>query len=250
MTPELQLATALRRGCTGHDVKRVQEWLTLAGLAVAIDGDYGPATQEAVARFQRRCDLEPDGVVGPRTWRYLVQPMALATGKIFDLGTTPRPLGELVVAYAREQLRARAREVGGQNRGPWVRLYMEGRDGEPWAWCAGFACWCLRQACESLGVPLPIRPSFSCDQLALSARREGRLLREPVGADRARVTPGSLFLVRRTDTDWIHVGIVTATGPETFDTIEGNTNDDGSREGYEVAARVRAWRAGIDFVVS
>jgi hypothetical protein len=35
---------------------------------------------------------------------------------------------------------------------------------------------------------------------------------------------------------------------DTFKTIEGNTNDDGSYEGYEVRVRVRGY-AGIDFVV-
>jgi hypothetical protein len=35
---------------------------------------------------------------------------------------------------------------------------------------------------------------------------------------------------------------------DTFKSIEGNTNDDGSYEGYEVCARVRGY-AGIDFIV-
>jgi hypothetical protein len=54
--------------------------------------------------------------------------------------------------------------------------------------------------------------------------------------------------VRRTDADWQHVGIVTATEPDAFHTIEGNTNDDGSREGYEVCERVRGYDKK-DFVV-
>ena len=48
---------------------------------------------------------------------------------------------------------------------------------------------------------------------------------------------------------YAHTGIVVQAGPDTFKTIEGNTNDDGSAEGYEVCARVRGY-TGIDFIVT
>jgi hypothetical protein len=35
---------------------------------------------------------------------------------------------------------------------------------------------------------------------------------------------------------WIHTGMVSVLHEETFDTIEGNTNDEGSANGYEVRA--------------
>ena len=58
---------------------------------------------------------------------------------------------------------------------------------------------------------------------------------------------GSIFLVRDTATDWTHTGIVTGADLDSFDTIEGNTNDDGLREGTEVCARSRGYTAK-DFV--
>jgi hypothetical protein len=41
---------------------------------------------------------------------------------------------------------------------------------------------------------------------------------------------------------------VISAGPTTFETIEGNTNDSGDREGFEVCARVRGYDSK-DFVV-
>jgi hypothetical protein len=67
--------------------------------------------------------------------------------------------------------------------------------------------------------------------------------------DKAEIRPGSLFLNRRTSTDWDHTGIVVkSVGEEVFLTIEGNTNDDGSREGYQVCQRVRGYEEK-DFIL-
>ena len=125
--------------------------------------------------------------------------------------------------------------------GPWVRLYMGGREGNEFAWCAGFACFVLKQACDSLGVAMPIKASVSCDSLAASAKQRNVFLGEQKAKVNA-VTPGSFFLNRRTPDDWTHVGIVTAAADGFFKTIEGNTNDEGSREGYEVCARNRGYK--------
>ena len=45
-----------------------------------------------------------------------------------------------------------------------------------------------------------------------------------------------------------HTGIIASAGPDTLQTIEGNTNDDGSAEGYEVCARTRGY-TNMDFIV-
>jgi hypothetical protein len=74
---------------------------------------------------------------------------------------------------------------------------------------------------------------------------------EPRPSQRSRITPGSFFLRLATDGEpfrYAHTGIVVDAAADTFKTIEGNTNDDGSHEGYEVCARVRGY-AGIDVVV-
>lgn len=233
-----KLRQPLRRGDQQGQVKLVQEWLSLHGEHVAIDGDFGPATEAAVRDFQAKVEVEVTGIVDAATFGRLVAPMKAALAAIPAGG---RSLGELLLAYARQHLAQHPLEVGGQNRGPWVRLYMKGNEGPPWAWCAGFACFCLKQACDTLDIEPPIAASFSCDVLANAARDKGRL----VGRDKAG--PGSFFLVRQTPTDWTHVGIVVSTSEQTFKTIEGNTNDDGSREGYEVCARTRGYNR-MDFI--
>jgi hypothetical protein len=93
-----------------------------------------------------------------------------------------------------------------------------------------------------------LKTSVSCDILAANAKEKGIFLNESEIEDKAQITKGSFFLNRRTPTDWVHTGIVMRTEDEVFHTIEGNTNDEGSREGYEVCKRIRGYKKK-DFVV-
>lgn len=239
---DLKLTKELKRGDTQGQVKLIQEWLCLHQEAVGTDGDFGPATERAIKSFQAKNGITQTGVVDNNTFEKLTAPMKAALKEITP--TVGQPLGELVVAYAQQHLRQHPREVGGQNRGPWVRLYMDGNEGEPWAWCAGFACYCLKRACETLKQPLPITLSFSCDDLAKSAKNKGKFV------NHSAIKAGSLFLVRKTASDWTHTGIVIDVDTETCKTIEGNTNDDGNREGYEVCTRIRSRKnEKLDFIL-
>jgi hypothetical protein len=230
-----------RRGERGRPVQQVQEWLTLHESAgnIEIDGDFGPMTEAALKRFQARAGLPVTGVADAATFAALVAPMKAALAPIAPRG---RSLGELTAAYAQQHLRQRPREVGGANKGPWVRLYMDGHDGPEFLWCAGFATWCLRAAAEALKVPMPLPRTFSCDVLGVAARKQGRLLVEPLTPEQCRrITPGSLFLVRKTASDWIHTGIIVSATERELLTIEGNSNDEGGREGHEVCLRSRGY---------
>jgi peptidoglycan hydrolase-like protein with peptidoglycan-binding domain len=222
----------------------VQEWLSLHGIKVAVAGDFGPATAAAVRTFQERVGLPRTGVVDRATFDRLVAPI---TAALQTLAVPPgATLGQMTVAYARQHLAQRPREVGGENRGPWVRLYMDGNEGKEWLWCSGFATFVQRQAAATLGVKVPVGRTFSCDELAGRAKQATCFV---AGCpDFHRITPGSLFLVQKTASDWQHVGIVTSAERDAFHTIEGNTNDDGAREGYEVCERVRSYDRK-DFVI-
>lgn len=235
---DLKLTKPFQKGAKKGQVKLVQEWLSLHGEHVAIDGDFGLATESALQNFQSKSKLPSTGIVDESTFNALVLPMANALAPILANG---KSLGELVVAYAKQHLIQHPREIGGQNTGPWVRLYMNGNEGDEWPWCAGFACFCLKQACASIKQSLPIKSTLSCDSLAAFAKEKGLFVTS------TQAGPGSFFLARRTDTDWTHTGIVMEINSEIMKTIEGNTNDEGSREGYEVCARTRGLNK-MDFI--
>ena len=67
-TPTIQI------GAKGSAVKDLQELLLqrvgVGGLSA--DGDFGQITELAVKVFQNRNFLEDDGIVGPLTWRVLL----------------------------------------------------------------------------------------------------------------------------------------------------------------------------------
>ncbi|PJE95110.1 peptidoglycan-binding protein [Streptomyces carminius] len=59
-------------GHAGPEVAEVQCLLRRAGIEPGdIDGIYGPLTQRAVERAQKRDGLVVDGIVGPHTWKAL-----------------------------------------------------------------------------------------------------------------------------------------------------------------------------------
>lgn len=247
----------LKRGSTDAGVKRVQEWLTLHGHATGIDGDYGPATAAAVEAFQRVAGCLRDdnaGVVDVETWGALIAPMDRAE----IVSSMPDKFGDRVSRIARAHLAAKAREVGGDNRGPWVRLYGRGIDQsrvEFFPWCQAFASHVWLKAARELRLDLPFAlatdggsVSFYVPWVVDKARTAGKF--RP-GAGAPAVPVGSMFFVpgdingRRSH---IHVGLVIEDGGDVVTTVEGNTNASGGANGFEVALRYRR-KANIDFGV-
>jgi hypothetical protein len=237
-------------GSEGPDVARVQEWLNLSGYGVSIDSDFGPATSKAVADFRKKRKLvnsptEKDlDHVDEVLFKALVQPMTNACAHIAP-GSLSLPA--LLVRYAIQHLNQHPREIGGQNKGPWVRLYMDGKQGKDWPWCAGFVSYCLHQAARSLNVVQPIGSSFCCDTLAGEAKKADRFVNSKSAAADPDKIVGSIFLLKSGESKWSHTGIVIDAAAGIVHTIEGNTNDDGSPEGYEVCRRTRPV-SKLDFI--
>jgi len=242
VTKELSFDGVIRRGDHGRGVRRVQEWLKINGFATGIDGDFGPATESCVTRFQASREQPETGEVDEQTWDLLIDPLVKALAPL-QLSANTR-LSDAVLRVAEQHLKQHPIEVGGDNRGPWVRIYLDGHEGPGWRWCAGFVTFVMKQACMELGQSFPVEGSYSCDSLAYQAKHAGLFVPgaelESGSASWADLGSAQIFLVRKTSTDWVHTGFSFAGANTVFSTIEGNTNEDGSANGYEVARRTRA----------
>ena len=72
-TSPVELPT-LRPGMHGDAIARLQERLQSLGIySGSVDGVFGPETERAVKQAQRNNNLQPDGIVGPDTWRALLR---------------------------------------------------------------------------------------------------------------------------------------------------------------------------------
>ncbi len=245
---ELLLERTYKRGDRGSKVAIIQEWLSFLDQKIKIDGQFGPATESAVKSFQKSQGLNDSGRVDKITYTALTSPLLRVLTPIVPASNS---LSDVAVAYAKQHLAEHPLEIGGQNCGPWVRLYMKGKEGQEWAWCAGFVCFIMNQAADTLNVSAPLSTTFGCDELATSAKKKGLFVSEKQvsgsNPSKSQMPQGSIFLNRKTDKDWTHTGFVIAFHDETFETIEGNTNDSGDREGYEVCSRIQSYK-NKDFI--
>lgn len=246
---ELDFPGAITNGASGVAVKRIQEWLGYHGNGTPIDGKFGPATNRAVEAFAVRKQIAYAGTLTPAVWAALSEPMARIVALPANAPSKSYP--QLVRWFAEQHLAAHPVELGGANRGAWVRMYMKGGEGDAMLWCAGFVSFVLQQAAEKAGRSAPIAGSFGCDELARQAKEAGRFV---AGKSVTSGDPGfgalgacGIFLVRKTASDWIHTGFAFEGNAESFLSIEGNTDHKGSANGFEVARRTR--RSGAnDFI--
>lgn len=132
-------------------------------------------------------------------------------------------IGERAVRYAEREAKLGAREIGGNNKGPWVKKYLnanhpEDEHCEGLAWCVAFFCWCWIQACKEMRVPLPFRFTRGAkelwERLVPLRRAHASELSEPDEDDQQRVLayptyvpkPGDpVFLLRETPSQPGHV---------------------------------------------
>lgn len=245
----------LNLGMKNNSVKQVQEWLNFHKCRTVIDGDYGPATAACVSDFQKLMRRKQTGQVDNATWNLLVKPFRKALKAPTGIKNLTAP--EALRAVAEQHIEQHPIEIGGDNCGPWVRLYCEGNDGRQWAWCAGFVSLIMQQAYFYRQQKSPIRGSVSCDTLAAQAKSSnlffaGRKITS-TNYNWNHFGGCCVFLRRRTPTDWTHTGFATYGIGESkdlvFSTIEGNTNDEGVREGFEACRRKRGVKSGkYDFI--
>lgn len=134
------------------------------------------------------------------------------------------------------------REQGGSNQGPRVDQYLAavGLD-SGYPWCAAFVYWGIQEAVGRAGGRNPFLRSAYCPAIDAWARDKDILVDHP--------KPGDVFLLYSSSSRLaIHTGFVTAVAGSTFETIEGNTNIDGSSEGVGVFSRNRPINGRYRFV--
>lgn len=229
-------------------VRRVQEWLNIHDVVTSIDESFGDSTADQLRAFQARNGRQPTGELDAETWALLTAPMRRALAGI-DHGSSS--LEDAVIRVARQHIAEKPVEVGGNNRGPWVRLYMQGLEGSDQLWCAGFVCLMVAQAARDLGTDMPFRRQVGVDALVKDAKNSMRFIPERDVTDpvvrKSKLRPGRLFVVRASASDWTHVGIVLAINDKSFDTLEGNTGGDGGTDGANARQGNRSY-ASKDFL--
>ena len=85
----------IQNGESGPRVVLLQTLLRAKGATLDIDGVFGNQTYRAVVAFQKGVPggaLKPDGVVGPKTWPYLVDGTDLTVADSVDVTDLPPPL--------------------------------------------------------------------------------------------------------------------------------------------------------------
>lgn len=228
---------------TESSARLIQELLVYAGEKIKVDGDFGAATEGAVASFQEKRGLDVDGEVGEYTFGQLIIPFNTVINHFASLLVNkPSNLNEAIVDVSNVFLKLHPIEIGGENKGPWVRLFCQGHEGVSYPWCCGFVSFIYYKACDILGITPKYVYTLGCTDLASQSMK----LKKFISLGNT-IVPGNAFVIRKPGSGYQHTGIVTEVFKDYFSTIEGNTNDEGSREGYEVCARKRAFK-NVDFL--
>ncbi|HPQ68830.1 MAG TPA: CHAP domain-containing protein [bacterium] len=218
---------ALKIGAKGNEVKVLQRLLQAVGYSLKVDGIFGPVTRAAVMDFQihnvdnRGYPLICDGVVGPLTmWRLQNPNKKTPHVDPFDLSKIPKggsKQGKAALMVALAEMQAGAREIGGNNKGRWVKKYLNGIVPEGNPWCAGFVSWCFSQIPQ--GIPFQynvgarnILNQFKKKKWAFSAK------------DDVQPAPGDIIVWYRgsMQSGLGHIGIVHSYQNGVVNTIEGN----------------------------
>ena len=140
-----------------------------------------------------------------------------------------KPLVEETLKVATSQIGVR--ENGRSNSGAKVDAYLRAAgvgSGNPW--CAGFVDWCIQEAAKNLKVANPFIKSGYTPDIGNWAKEHSIL----IGGSDHPPQSGDVFLVRGA-VRFHHVGFVQSVQKNGWTSLEGNSNSDGSREGYEVA---------------
>lgn len=245
----------VKRGEADRDlVKLVQERLNFTGCGpVPVNGTFDrDHTESSVKLFQARFadvtghPLVVDGKVGALTW-----------GAMFGEDTIPAS-ANAPSQFIREVLDVACQQIGvleqplGSNRGPKVDRYINSVGLNPasgsYAWCVAFTYFCFQTAAAKLACANPhVRTAGVLDHWnrAKDNPVARRIAHAAATNDPSLVQPGQLFVMDYGGGSG-HTGLVLEVANGRLITVEGNTNDGGSREGIGVFRRDARKIVGIN----
>lgn len=225
-------------------VLAVQRRLNESGVGpIKEDGDFGKNTDGAVRLFQARFPdadgqpLKTDGQIGSITWGVLFGTKSVPVG---DTPVASTPLMKVVEIAG--SLVGVMEKPAGSNRGPQVDKFLKSVGLNPaagsYAWCVAFIYYCFDEAAKSLGLANPMVKTAGVLDLwsKAGARKVPRITTSKAAGDPHLVKPGHIFIMDYGGGRG-HAGIVERVVGGKLVTIEGNTNDGGSREGVGVFRR-------------
>lgn len=148
-------------------------------------------------------------------------------------------LSETALKYQISQI-GQQEKPRGSNWGHPVQSYLlrVGID-FPAAWCAALVYWSFDEASKELNVPNPVpktagslrmyNDAFYVNKIPVSSVLSGKVKLQPgdIGIqDHGHGTGHTVIIENQVDLEWLN-------------SVDGNTNDTGSREGYEVERKHR-----------
>lgn len=212
----------------------LQKRLNICGCGpLKEDGDFGNNTESAVKLFQStRTDhygnpLVIDGKVGALTWSTL-----------FNLESVPS-VSSTTNEFRRKLVEVAIQEVGtlenplGSNSGPKVNQYLASVGlGPGYYWCAAFVYYCGKLASERLDLNNPIYKTAGCLE-HWNNTKGVKITKARAVNDSSLIKIGSIFIMDHGGGAG-HTGIVTSVEGGYINTIEGNSNTKGNRNGIGV----------------
>lgn len=231
----------LRQGMKGTEVRELQKTLNKVlqiNPPLLVDGDFGSKTFSAVTKFQKKSLLKSDGIVGNNTWEALDQ--AVNPNPIKIEYSPQAPLADIAATYIGTKETSN-NLMGNDPKMKEIfeadRLTVKGKtDGYPW--CAAFVSLCVQKLLKgnlTYISTVPPREASVSRFLNIWAKQQNCTIFKYTSK---KYSPQKGDIVIYT---FSHIGIVEQVYSSYFIAIEGNTNNNGSREGIGVMRRNRSY---------
>lgn len=225
----------LKKGSQGASVTELQNVLRELDYNIPVTGVFDTATFNAIKDFQARHldkhnhPLVVDGAVGDLTMWALKNPRSRVTTGAIDFSIMPdaglggNAIGRSALQFAINELTAGAGEIGGNNKGPWVKKYLEPAGlPEGNSWCAAFISWCFLQASGGNKKSMPFKYNAGARNIYNQFRQKGWNY-DPADANK-QPQPGDIVAWWRVSlpSGFGHIGIVHHFEDGFIYTLEGN----------------------------